>query len=60
MMIEDAKRRIGAHFLNAKNEFRTELIDKAMDMALERLPMEITPEDNDKLTRLFLESSSTE
>jgi len=60
MMIEDAKRRIGAHFLNAKNEFRTELIDKAMDMALERLPMEITPEDNEQLTRLFLESSSTE
>jgi F-type H+-transporting ATPase subunit b len=60
MMIEDAKRRIGSHFLNIKNEFRTELIDKAMDMALERLPKEITPEDNDKLSRLFLESSLAE
>jgi F-type H+-transporting ATPase subunit b len=60
MMIEDVKRRIGTHFLNAKNEFREELIDKAMDMALERLPREITPEDNDKFTRLFLESSLTE
>ena len=59
MMIEDVKRRIGTHFLNAKNEFREELIDKAMDMALERLPREITPEDNDKFTRLFLESSLT-
>jgi F-type H+-transporting ATPase subunit b len=60
IMIEDAKRRIGTHFLNAKNEFRTELIDIAMDMALERLPKEITPEDNDKFARLFLESSLAE
>jgi len=60
MMLEDAKRRIGTHFLQAKNEFRSELIDKAMDMALERLPKEITPEDNDKFARLFLESSLTE
>jgi F-type H+-transporting ATPase subunit b len=60
MMLEDVKRRIGTHFLNAKNEFREELIDRAMDMALERLPKEITPEDNDKFTRLFLESSLTE
>jgi F-type H+-transporting ATPase subunit b len=60
MMLEDVKRRIGTHFLNAKNEFREELIDRAMDMALERLPKEITPEDNDKFTRLFLESSSIE
>ena len=60
MMLEDAKRRIGTHFLQAKNEFRAELIDRAMDMAMERLPSEITPEDNDKFTRLFLESTSTE
>jgi F-type H+-transporting ATPase subunit b len=60
MMLEDAKRRISTHFLQAKNEFRAELIDKAMDMALERLPREITPEDNDKFARLFLESSLTE
>jgi len=60
MMLEDAKRRIDAHFLHAKSEFRAELIDRAMDMALERLPNEITPEDNDKFARLFLESALTE
>jgi len=60
MMLEDAKRRIDAHFLHAKSEFRAELIDRAMDMALERLPKEITPEDNDKFARLFLESALTE
>jgi F-type H+-transporting ATPase subunit b len=60
MMLEDAKRRIDTHFLQAKNEFRAELIDRAMDMAMERLPKEMTPEDNDKFTRLFLESTLTE
>jgi F-type H+-transporting ATPase subunit b len=60
MMLQDAKRRIDAHFLHAKSEFRAELIDRAMDMALERLPKEITPEDNDKFARLFLESALTE
>ena len=60
MMLEDSKRRIDTYFLQAKNEFRAELIDRAMDMAMERLPREVTPEDNDKFTRLFLESTSTE
>jgi len=58
MMLEDAKRRIDTHFLQAKNEFRAELIDRAMDMAIERLPREITHEDNDKFTRQFLDSTS--
>lgn len=60
MMLEDGKRRIDTYFLQAKNEFRAELIDRAMDMAMERLPREVTPEDNDKFTRIFLESTSTE
>lgn len=60
IMLEDAKRRIGFHFLQAKDEFRAEMIDRAMDMAMERLPKEITSEDNDKFTRLFIESSLTE
>lgn len=60
MMLEDSKRRIDTYFLQAKNEFKAELIDRAMDMAMEQLPREVTPEDNDKFTRLFLESTSTE
>ncbi|MEJ2657617.1 MAG: ATP synthase F0 subunit B [Desulfobacterales bacterium] len=60
IMIEDAKRRIDTHFLQAKNKFRSELIDKAIDMALERLPGQITPEDNEKFTRQFLEDAEVE
>jgi F-type H+-transporting ATPase subunit b len=59
-MIVNAKRRIESHFEQAKNEFKAELIDKAIDLALERFPKEMTPEDNEKFTREFLTSTATE
>jgi len=59
-MIVDAKRRIESHFLQAKNDFRAELIDTAVDLALERFPKEMTPEDDEKFTREFLTSTATE
>ena len=60
LMIMDAKRRIESHFEQAKNEFRAELIDNAVDLALERFPKEMTPEDNEKFTREFLTSTAAE
>jgi F-type H+-transporting ATPase subunit b len=59
-MILDAKRRIQSHFLQAKHDFRAELIDAAVDLALERFPKEMTPEDDEKFTREFLTSTATE
>jgi F-type H+-transporting ATPase subunit b len=59
-MIEDAKRRIDTHFLQAKTAFTSELIDRAVETALERLPGQITPEDNEKFTREFLDGASVE
>ena len=59
-MIVNAKRRIESHFEQAKNEFRAELIDKAIDLALERLPKEMTPEDNEKFTSEFLTGTAAE
>ena len=53
-MLEDAKRRIDTHFIQAKNKFKAEMIDKAIDLAMERLPKEITTEDNEKLTIEYL------
>ena len=54
IMLEDAKRRIDTHFIQAKNKFRAELIDRAIDLAMERLPKEITADDNEKLTMEYL------
>jgi F-type H+-transporting ATPase subunit b len=53
-MLEDAKRRIDTHFIQAKNKFRAEMIDRAIDLAMERLTKEITAEDNEKLTIEYL------
>ena len=54
MMLEDAKRRIDTHFIQAKNKFRAEMVDRTIDLAMERLPKEITAEDNEKLTIEYL------
>jgi F-type H+-transporting ATPase subunit b len=53
-MLEDAKRRIDTHFIQAKNKFKAEMIDRAIDLAMERLTKEITTEDNEKLTIEYL------
>jgi F-type H+-transporting ATPase subunit b len=53
-MLEEAKRRIDTHFIQAKNTFRVEMIDMAIDLAMERFPKEITAEDNEKLTVEYL------
>lgn len=54
IMLEDAKRRIDNYFIQAKTKFRAELIDRAIDLAMEKLPKEITAEDNEKLTSEYL------
>jgi len=54
MMLEDGKRRIDAHFIQTKNKFRAEMIDSAFELAMERLPKEITAEDNENLTIEYL------
>ncbi len=54
MMIDDAKRRIDSQFDQAKSAFKAKLIDAAIELAMQRLPQEITDEDNDKFTDQFM------
>ncbi|MGD8448126.1 MAG: ATP synthase F0 subunit B, partial [Desulfobacterales bacterium] len=56
MMLNDAKRRIDSQFVQAKSAFRAELIDAAIELAMQRLPLEITDEDNDKFLDQYLAS----
>ena len=60
MMLEDADRRIKSYFLQAKNAFKAEMIDAAIDLAMERLPQEITDEDNHKFIDQYLASTVSE
>ena len=54
MMLNDARRRIDSQFDQAKSAFRAELIDAAIELAMQRLPQEIIDEDHDKFLDQYL------
>ena len=56
MMLKNAIRRIDSQFEQAKSAFRAELIDAAIELAMQRLPQEITDEDHDKCLDQYLAS----
>ncbi|MFH2066380.1 MAG: ATP synthase F0 subunit B [Pseudomonadota bacterium] len=53
-MLENAKQRLGSRILQAKHAFRTELVEAAIALAMEKLPKEITDKDNQVLVGNFL------
>ncbi len=59
-MLEDANRRIESFIVQSKNAFKAELIDAAIDLAMERLPQQITDKDNKKFIDQYLTSSLAE
>ncbi len=54
MMLNDARRRIDSQFGQAKRAFRAELIDAAIELAMQRFPQEIIDEDHDKFLDQYL------
>lgn len=60
MMLEDADRRLKTYFLQAENAFKAELIDAAIELAMQRLPKEITAEDNEKFANEYLAGTLAE
>ncbi len=59
-VLESARRKVEGTALQAKNKIRAEMIDMAVAIALEKLPAEITPQDNEKLFEQFLVSADSE
>jgi F-type H+-transporting ATPase subunit b len=59
-MIEDAKRKIEYQILQARNTIRSQMLDAAIDLAMERLPREITDEDNEKFIDQYIASTMPE
>ena len=59
LMMEDAKRKIEAQILTAKENFRGELIDQAVTLAMEKLPALVNKEDNEKLIEQYLATAAT-
>jgi F-type H+-transporting ATPase subunit b len=54
IMIEDTKQKIGFQITQAKSTIREELLDAAIAFALEKLPKEITVEDNQRFVDQYL------
>jgi F-type H+-transporting ATPase subunit b len=57
ILLEGAKRKINNEINMAKKKYRDEMIDKAMDIVIEKLPREMTDQDNQELTRQYLDST---
>jgi F-type H+-transporting ATPase subunit b len=55
MMLEGARRKIESLMASAQKDIRAEMIDLAIEMALEKLPGVMAEEDNQKLYRQYLE-----
>jgi len=56
LMIAEARRKIAARFLAARETYRSELVDMAISLAMERLAQVITDADNEKMTARFVKS----
>jgi F-type H+-transporting ATPase subunit b len=54
IMFEDARHRVEAHIAESKNAFRAEMVDAAIDLAIQRLPHEITKDDNQRFLDEYL------
>jgi len=59
-ILESARRKVEGTLLQAKNKIRQEMINQAVNIALERLPAEITAQDNEELFERFLVSAVNE
>lgn len=60
ILLEEAKRRIDNQISMAKKKFRDEMIDRAMDIVVEKLPREMTDQDNQRFLKQYLDSTRTE
>jgi len=54
IILEEAKRRIDTQALSARKMCQAEMIDEAMKIVLQKLPQQITEEDNQKFLDQFL------
>lgn len=57
LILETAKQKIESRIVQAKASFRAELIDSAVEKAMERMPQEITEEDDRKLIEQYLSAT---
>jgi len=60
LMIADSRKKIDHQIITAKKKFKSEMIDEAMVLVMEKLPVEITSEDNQKYVDLLMNKINNE
>lgn len=58
ILLEGTRRKIDHQLQQARVKLRSEMVDSAVDLALERLPQQITEEDNQKLLEKYLSETN--
>lgn len=58
IMLESARQKIEYHLIEARDKLKVELVDSAITIAMDRLPKEMTAEDNQKWIDKFLASTN--
>ena len=59
LLLAGTRRKIDHQLREAKENLRSEMVDSAVDLALERLPQQITAADNQKLLEKYLTETNT-
>lgn len=59
ILLEGAKRKIDSQMMQAQSTLRAEMIELAVNLAIERLPGHLTEEDNQKLLDQFLKGTTS-
>lgn len=60
IIMDDAKRKINYKILKAKNRLRDEMVDIAVDIAIQELPDHITGDDRQKFIDQYLDAATPE
>jgi F-type H+-transporting ATPase subunit b len=58
LMIEHAHRRIDNQILLARQQFKAEMVDMAVEIAMEQLPQEVTEADENRRIDIYLNAAS--
>jgi F-type H+-transporting ATPase subunit b len=59
IILESAQRKIEGRILRAKNALRSDMVDAAIDLAIQRLPQHVTADDNRKWVDRYLKSTAS-
>ncbi len=60
LLLQESERKLDAHFLSARKTFQAEMIDEAMKIVFEKLPQQISDEDNQKLLNQYFARVASE